>query len=226
MGQVIVQIVASSPLTREALRRLVESAEVRLADDEGPEESGLVGNEPLDVILFADERALDAWRPSEHERQPAVAVLTDDSADAASRLRVLDLPGWAVLHTDADGDELHAALVAAAAGFAVLPAEVAASANGTGVGPAPLHARGDVGSPDATASAGQDARGYWESLTPREREVLDLLADGLSNKEIAARLEISEHTAKFHVASVLAKLGAANRADAVRRGVRRGLVSV
>jgi DNA-binding CsgD family transcriptional regulator len=68
--------------------------------------------------------------------------------------------------------------------------------------------------------------GEAEALTPREREALGLLADGLSNKAIAARLGISEHTAKFHVASVLAKLGAANRADAVRRGVRRGLVSV
>lgn len=74
--------------------------------------------------------------------------------------------------------------------------------------------------------ADDEAVEYLEPLTPREREVLDLLADGLSNKGIAARLGISEHTAKFHVASVLAKLGAANRADAVRRGVRRGLVSV
>lgn len=70
--------------------------------------------------------------------------------------------------------------------------------------------------------AGDDA----EPLTPREREVLDRLADGFSNREIAARLDISEHTAKFHVASVLGKLGAANRADAVRRGIRRGLVSL
>ncbi len=65
-----------------------------------------------------------------------------------------------------------------------------------------------------------------EALTGREREVLGLLGLGLSNKEIGARLGISEHTAKFHVASVLAKLGAHNRAEAVRRGIRRGLVAV
>ncbi len=224
---------------REALRRLVESPEVRVANAEDSEESDLGGNEPLDLILFADERAHDAWRPPEHEREVAVAVLADDPADAAARLRVLDLPGWAVLHADADGDELRAALVAAAAGFAVLPADVGAAGGGTGVSPvgaadggigvppSPPRGVGEADSPVATASAGrEDARDYWESLTPREQEVLDLLADGLTNKEIAARLDISEHTAKFHVASVLAKLGAANRADAVRRGIRRGLVSV
>jgi two-component system, NarL family, nitrate/nitrite response regulator NarL len=62
------------------------------------------------------------------------------------------------------------------------------------------------------------------SLTPREREVLALLAAGAANKVIARRLGVSFHTAKAHVASVLAKLGASSRADAVARGVRAGLV--
>jgi len=65
-----------------------------------------------------------------------------------------------------------------------------------------------------------------DPLTPREREVLALLADGLSNKEIAARLAVAERTAKFHVESILAKLGAANRADAVMRAARGGLLAV
>jgi len=63
-------------------------------------------------------------------------------------------------------------------------------------------------------------------LTPRETEVLGLLAEGLANKEIAARLSISTHTAKFHVESVLRKLDAANRAEAVREGIRRGLIGI
>jgi DNA-binding CsgD family transcriptional regulator len=63
-------------------------------------------------------------------------------------------------------------------------------------------------------------------ITPREAEVLGLLADGLANKEIAARLSFSSHTAKFHVESLLRKLDAANRAEAVREGIRRGLIGV
>jgi DNA-binding NarL/FixJ family response regulator len=62
------------------------------------------------------------------------------------------------------------------------------------------------------------------ALTSRENEVLSLLARGASNKVIARELEISVHTAKFHVASVLAKLGARNRSDAVVLGIRRGLI--
>jgi DNA-binding NarL/FixJ family response regulator len=63
-----------------------------------------------------------------------------------------------------------------------------------------------------------------EPLTPRESEVLQMLASGLGNKEIAARLAISEHTVKFHVAAILGKLGAASRTQAVSLGIRRGLV--
>jgi DNA-binding NarL/FixJ family response regulator len=65
-----------------------------------------------------------------------------------------------------------------------------------------------------------------EPLTARETEVLELLAQGLSNKAIAARLSISDQTVKFHVASICGKLGASNRTDAVRRGLRRGLTTL
>jgi DNA-binding NarL/FixJ family response regulator len=65
-----------------------------------------------------------------------------------------------------------------------------------------------------------------EPLTPREIEVLGQLVEGLSNKTIASRLGISDQTVKFHVASICGKLGAVNRTDAVRRAIRRGLVSV
>jgi DNA-binding CsgD family transcriptional regulator len=67
---------------------------------------------------------------------------------------------------------------------------------------------------------------YYEALTPRELEVLELLAEGLPNKRIADRLGISDQTVKFHIASILGKLGAANRLEAVRRAVRRGLLSL
>ncbi len=65
-----------------------------------------------------------------------------------------------------------------------------------------------------------------EPLTSREIQVLTLLAEGLPNKAIANRLGISDQTVKFHVASVSGKLGAANRTDAVRRAVRRGLIAL
>jgi DNA-binding NarL/FixJ family response regulator len=65
-----------------------------------------------------------------------------------------------------------------------------------------------------------------ESLTPRESEVLALLADGLGNKEIAQRLNISEHTIKFHIRSILAKLGASTRTEAVSLGLRSGLIEL
>jgi DNA-binding NarL/FixJ family response regulator len=65
-----------------------------------------------------------------------------------------------------------------------------------------------------------------EELTGREREVLELIAEGFPNKRIAARLGISDQTAKFHVASICAKLRASNRTEAVRIAIRRGLVAV
>jgi DNA-binding NarL/FixJ family response regulator len=82
---------------------------------------------------------------------------------------------------------------------------------------------------DAARSApvsGDDEAGFEEALTAREVEVLELLAEGLPNKAIAARLGISDQTVKFHVASIAGKLGAANRTDAVRRAVRRGLITL
>ena len=65
-----------------------------------------------------------------------------------------------------------------------------------------------------------------EELTPRETEVLALLAEGLVNREIALRLSISEHTIKFHIRSILGKLGASTRTEAVTRGLRHGLIEL
>jgi DNA-binding NarL/FixJ family response regulator len=67
---------------------------------------------------------------------------------------------------------------------------------------------------------------FVEPLTPRESEVLRLLADGLGNKDIATTLNISEHTIKFHIHSILGKLGATSRTEAVTRGLRSGLIEL
>ncbi len=107
-----------------------------------------------------------------------------------------------VLPREARPDEIHAAVYAAAAGLVAAPASDAAALFATRA-------------PTPTAE-----------LTPREIEVLRLLADGEPNKAIAYKLGISEHTAKYHVASILAKLNAASRAEAVAIGIRAGWIPV
>lgn len=95
----------------------------------------------------------------------------------------------------------------------------------------PLDARGadaivsaDEGPAAERRTVSDDA--LVEALTPREQQVLELAAEGLSNRAIAARLDISEHTVKFHLSAVYGKLGVATRAEAVRHGVRRGLITI
>jgi DNA-binding NarL/FixJ family response regulator len=113
---------------------------------------------------------------------------------------------WAALLKDAGPDEIIAALRAVMRGLVVLDPTIARLT--TVRTPATLHF--------------DDERG--ETLTDRETEVLHLLALGLPNKTIASRLGISEHTAKFHVGSIMAKLGAASRTEAVATAARRGLL--
>jgi DNA-binding CsgD family transcriptional regulator len=80
--------------------------------------------------------------------------------------------------------------------------------------------------PRQTIAGDEHDEQFREPLTTREIQVLGLLAEGLSNKAIGGRLGISDQTVKFHVASLSGKLGAANRTDAVRRAVRRGLIAL
>jgi DNA-binding NarL/FixJ family response regulator len=83
-----------------------------------------------------------------------------------------------------------------------------------------------VSTPNPLMPAENRDRVFEEALTHRELEVLELLAEGLPNKGIADRLAISDQTVKFHLASIMGKLGASNRVDTVRRAVRRGLLSL
>jgi DNA-binding NarL/FixJ family response regulator len=78
----------------------------------------------------------------------------------------------------------------------------------------------------AVVFADADEEAPEEPMTPRERQVLELLGDGMSNRAIAEHLGISEHTVKFHLAAVYGKLGATTRAEAVRRALRRGMLSL
>lgn len=139
---------------------------------------------------------------------PVLALLADEelAADAyAAGARGL-------LFRDASPGRLAAALRALAQGLVVLDGSLATLLAPPGE---------DDGDPaEAEPSSIEPA----EPLTPREVEVLQLLAEGLSNKQIATRLAISEHTAKFHVAAILGKLGAETRTDAVVRAARAGLI--
>jgi DNA-binding CsgD family transcriptional regulator len=89
----------------------------------------------------------------------------------------------------------------------------------------PDHRGSGFGVRDSAGEASSN-RVFEEALTHRELEVLELLAEGLPNKGIAARLGISDQTVKFHIASIMGKLGASNRVETVRRAVRRGLLSL
>jgi NarL family two-component system response regulator YdfI len=147
-------------------------------------------------------------------------------ADLASEIPIVLLAGnrWPA---ESVRNELGAALRAGVR--AILPNDVAsgqlfAALQGVAAGLVVLHpSENDALSPAATR-ASQPLAELTEPLTRREREVLQMLAAGLGNKEIAARLNISDHTAKFHVGSILGKLGAASRTEAVALGIRRGLV--
>jgi DNA-binding NarL/FixJ family response regulator len=169
----------------------------------------LVDVEP-DVVLVevaadAQEELLNALEDAELAQEYPV-ILLSEQPKTAWLSKALRTGVRAVLPRDVAPEQLRAALEAAAAGLVVIhPSELDTVLSAT-VGPsAPLDE-------------------LLEPLTRREREVLQMLAAGLANKEIAARLAISDHTVKFHVASILGKLGASTRTEAVSAGIRRGLV--
>lgn len=205
-------IVAASPLIRAGLQSMLADRRVDLVGSAADLESAsgqLIDVEP-DVVLIemaadAHEDLLNAFEGKEIAQEYAVVVLSErPKADWVSK--TLRAGVRAVLPSDVSAEQLLAALEAAAAGLVVVhPSEV----NAVLPAPAPL-----------SSPAGD----LLEPLTPREREVLQMISAGLGNKEIAGRLSISEHTVKFHVASILGKLGASTRTEAVSIGIRHGLV--
>lgn len=137
---------------------------------------------------------------------PAVVVLVD-GVRRADVLRILQAGVRAVIARESHPPEITAALEAAHDGLAVFSPEIL-----------------DALLPASTELAGAGELPPGEPLTERESAVLALMAEGAGNKEIAARLHISEHTVKFHVSSILNKLGAATRTEAVTRGYKEGLI--
>ena len=206
-----VQVKASSPIARTGLETLIRNHPgfLLVSDDSVQDESAASTEWTADILVVEAETPGD----------PAVREALDWASSGGSVVLLLRNPSSesiadalrdgvkSILLSGLTGTELVTAIEAAAAGFVVLDEHGAEAI---------------LGSP--TFATGIDSKPLIEPLTPREIEVLRLLAVGLGNKEIAARLEISEHTAKFHVASILSKLGAASRTEAVTLGIRHGLV--
>jgi DNA-binding NarL/FixJ family response regulator len=135
---------------------------------------------------------------------PVVALIDEPSADWTAH--ALRSGVKAILPRDSGMEEILAAIQAAHAGLVLLDADVTQN----------LASR--IPAPSAQPAPALD------DLTPREIEVLRMLAEGVGNREMAARLGISDHTVKFHISSILDKLGAATRTEAVTMGIRMGII--
>ena len=207
-------IVAASPLARAGLQSLLGTPDIKvvgsaanfelLADQQSDAKADIV---LVDASGEQFEGAMDSLARSQLASEAAIVFLSD-RFELRSVAETLRAGIRAVLPNDMSSDQLVAALEAAAAGLIVIhPAEVEAMF-------------------PAIEPASRPPLELTESLTPRESEVLQMLASGLANKEIATRLAISEHTVKFHVASILGKLGAGSRTEAVSIGIRSGLVFI
>jgi DNA-binding NarL/FixJ family response regulator len=208
---VAVAIFSTDPALRRSLERLLreEPAVTIVGVADAPAAVlGLIAHDSVDAVL-ADTPPRDQlsdWRVR-YDRTAFVVLV--DGTDPEDGIEALQAGAAAILPRSAAPNEIVAAIKAVTNGLVVLPRElVAMLIGGTALAD---------GLPDGDDSAG--AR-----LTPRELEVLAAMADGASNKAIARRLDISFHTAKFHVAAILAKLDADSRTEAVTRAAQLGLV--
>jgi DNA-binding NarL/FixJ family response regulator len=144
------------------------------------------------------------------------SVALIDDPDPAWVRSALNASIHAILSRDANIEDMQLALQAADAGFVLLhPTSVQG-----------LLQSNSIAEIDEISVEGIAHEDLLEDLTARESEVLRLVSMGLGNKEIAVRLAISEHTAKFHISSILSKLHAGSRTEAVSLGIRKGLISI
>ena len=207
-----VLIKATSPVVKAGLETLIRSYAsfqvVRELSDETDEAESAIEDEPPDVIVAElearnDESSEEAF----DEAADGIPVVLLIRGPMAQWTDALKQGVRAVLPDNATGPQIVAAIEAVAAGLTVLhPIEVESLL--------------------PTRAANELLETLPEALTPREIEVLRSMAEGFGNKEIAARLGISEHTVKFHVASVMGKLGAASRTEAVTLGIRHGVILI
>ncbi|MBX0328549.1 response regulator transcription factor [Oscillochloris sp. ZM17-4] len=189
-------IIAPTPALRAGLRAIIAGQDLEVVG----EAAGAIIAPTADVIVAAGDDPAATARAMARDEGAALVLLSDDLR-LAGVLRDLPLRGWAIIPPDASGEELRAAAMAAAQGLVALPQSMA----------------GQISSPRLAEPQG-------DPLTGRELEVLALLSQGLPNKQIAGRLQISEHTVKFHISSIFTKLNAASRTEAVSIGARQGLI--
>ncbi len=161
----------------------------------------------VDLLVLAAPKELVALADSA-ETLPPLLLLGDDPGEV-QMLPALNAPAWGLLPLNASEIELEAALRAIEQGLWV---------------GAPALLGGLLREADSLNAA--DSAPLPDPLTGREIEVLQMIAQGLANKQIGLALGISEHTVKFHLSSLYAKLGVASRTEAVRAGARRGLVGL
>jgi two-component system, NarL family, nitrate/nitrite response regulator NarL len=195
-------IIAESSLVRSGLSSILNaSSQIRVVAEATPSEAKEMGTEGVDVVVcdVADTTSANAAIENTPKGVPVLALI-----GAPERARELVRAGArGVLNRDASSERLCAASIAVAAGLCTLDEQTLEEL----VSPRTTQPQASV-------------------LTPREHQVLELLAEGLSNKVIALRLDISEHTAKFHVNSILDKLEADTRTDAVVRAARSGMLTI
>ncbi len=162
-----------------------------------------------DVIIWdlgwTPDSGIDRLAELRDSLPPVLALLPEESQAVANTARAWRASARGLLLRTADSSTIAAAAQSLARGLVVLDADLA-----TVLLMSP--------SPDPVTDV------LIEPLTPREIEVLHLLAEGMTNRAIAQRLEISEHTVKFHVNAILGKLGAQSRTDAVVRATRLGVI--
>jgi NarL family two-component system response regulator YdfI len=207
-------IAAESALARRGIEQLLRGPGVEIVASMAPLSSLDEPEEPdsVDLIIATAEPShfattLQKLADADLFRDLPVVLLAE-ILDPQTTAQALRMGARAVLPAELPRAQLLAALEAVSRGFVVAM---------------PVEAETIVAASQIPASA-TNGEELLEPLTPREQEVLRMLALGLANKEIAARLNISEHTVKFHVAAILGKLGAASRTEAVARGIRRGLI--
>jgi two-component system, NarL family, response regulator YdfI len=208
-----VLIVASSSISRSGLETLLRASSslqiVGLISEFGQLAEKVEELQP-DVVVAestGQDTALPEEIPKLSEEAPVAIVLLVDDANSERDLDAFRNGARAVLPRNMSPDGIIAAVEAVGAGLAVLLPEGLDS----------LLREGSVSHRSVSPP-------LVEALTPREIEVLGMMVEGWGNKEISARLGISEHTVKFHVASIMGKLNASSRTEAVTSGIRHGLI--